>query len=70
MRIFYSHRLRCWPVHVSTGSSGPHRAHPPVDSVLGMEGNMEEQKDVLGPDSQEGFGALSQNSFSDFWAAV
>lgn len=54
---------------INRSSLGPHRAHPPVDSVLGLEGNMEAQKEVLG-DSQEGFGSLSQNSFSDFWAAV
>lgn len=31
---------------------------------------MEEQMEVLGPNSQEAFGNLSQNSFSDFWARV
>lgn len=60
--------LTSWCIYRS--SLGPHRAHSPEDSVLGMEGNMEEHKDLLGPDSQEGFGTLSQNSFSDFWAAV
>lgn len=58
------------PCNISSFSQGLHRATPLVASVVGMEGNMEEQKEVLGPDSQEGFGNLSQNSFKDLWAAV
>lgn len=71
------------PCDISSSSHGPQFQGPKLQVLLPgsppcppllhlplMEGNMEEQREVLGANSQEAFGNLSQNSFSDFWAAV